>query len=180
MALTVYSSCSFPFTTGCFLFSDSGLTTPVANGIYSDGTSTFTVSGGAGEVTSIGSCGGSGTSTTTTTTTLFTNIQFDMNPSGGGYTIGGIDVNSVTPTLTGGTDVPFSTDNHFYNTDQIGTNETINIFVSAFSLNGCITVTDSASNVFTQNITATGTYSFTGLTINNSVAVTIVGADNLC
>ena len=180
MALTVYSSCSFPFTTGCFLFSDSGLTTPVANGIYSDGTSTFTVSGGAGEVTSIGSCGGSGTSTTTTTTTLFTNIQLDMNPSGGGYTIGGIDVNSVTPTLTGGTDVPFSTDNHFYNTDQIGTNETINIFVSAFSLNGCITVTDSASNVFTQNITATGTYSFTGLTINNSVAVTIVGADNLC
>ena len=120
------------------------------------------------------------TTTTSTTTTLFTNLVFDLTTGVGGYTIGAIDVNSVTPTLTGGTNVPFSTDTHSYNTDQVGTNETLNIYVSAFTLNGCITVTDSASNVFQQNITGTGTYSFTGLNIDNITAVNVLCADNVC
>lgn len=337
MAQNVYSTCSLPYSTGCFLYTDSGLTTPAANGIYSDGTNTYTVTGGAGEITSVSTCAAASTTTTsttsttttatpppsinfygvmgntsltngvlyystdqitwtpvaqpftnscglidavvvnsgdtvyisigdpssttyfynaqvgqtcpsnsptycgvgsafsivvnsntdvaitqyvsggdivpcsttsttsttttaaptttsttttttaaptttstTTTTTLFTNLTFDLTTGAGGYTIGGIDVNAVIPTLTGGTDVPFNSDTHDYNTNQIGTNETLNIFVSALSLNGCITVTDSASNVFQQNITATGTYSFTGLTIDNTTAVLVLCADNAC
>ena len=65
MGLNAYSNCT-PLTTGCFLYQDSGLTTPVANGVYSDGTNTFTVTGGVGEITSQGTCP---TTTTTTTTT---------------------------------------------------------------------------------------------------------------
>ena len=120
------------------------------------------------------------TSTTSTTTTLFTNLVFDLTTGVGGYTIGSIDVNGVTPTLTGGTNVPFNTDTHSYNTNQVGTSETLNIFVSVFTLNGCITVTDSASNVFQQNITASGTYSFAGLNIDNVTAVQVVCADGAC
>ena len=120
------------------------------------------------------------TSTTSTTTTLFQNLFFDLTTGVGGYTIGSIDVNGITPTLTSGTNVPFNTDSHGFNTTQVGTNETLNIFVSALSLNGCITVTDSASNVFQQNINATGTYSFAGLTIDNITTVNVLCADNAC
>jgi hypothetical protein len=67
MGLNAYSNCT-PLTTGCFLYQDSGLTTPVANGVYSDGTNTFTVTGGAGEITSQGTCPVTTTTTTTTTT----------------------------------------------------------------------------------------------------------------
>ena len=67
MGLNAYSNCS-PLTTGCFLYQDSGLTTPVADGVYSDGTNTYTVSGGAGQIASQGTC-----PTTTTTTTTTTN-----------------------------------------------------------------------------------------------------------
>ena len=121
-----------------------------------------------------------GICTTTTTTTLFTNLVFDLTTGIGGYTIGGIDVNSVTPTLTGGTDVPFSTDTHSYNTSQTGLSETLNIFVSSFTLNGCITVTDSSSMIYQQNITASGVYTFSGLVINNTTPVLVVCADNVC
>jgi len=69
MAVNIFSSCAPPFTTGCFLYTDSGLTTPVANGIYSDGTNTYNVTGGAGEITSVGTCASASTTTTTSTTT---------------------------------------------------------------------------------------------------------------
>ena len=65
MGLNAFSSCS-PLILGCTLYTDSGLTTPVANGIYSDGVNTYTVSGGAGLITATGTCP---TTTTTTTTT---------------------------------------------------------------------------------------------------------------
>ena len=65
MGLNAYSNCS-PLTTGCFLYQDSGLTTPVSDGVYSDGTNTYTVSGGAGQIASQGTCP---TTTTTTSTT---------------------------------------------------------------------------------------------------------------
>lgn len=65
MGLNAYSNCT-PLTTGCYLYQDSGLTTPVADGVYSDGNNTYTVSGGAGLITGQGTCA---TTTTTTTTT---------------------------------------------------------------------------------------------------------------
>ena len=67
MGLNAFSSCS-PLILGCTLYTDSGLTTPVADGIYSNGVNTYTVSGGAGLITATGTC--PTTTTTTTTTTL--------------------------------------------------------------------------------------------------------------
>jgi hypothetical protein len=67
MGLNAFSNCS-PLILGCTLYTDSGLTTPVADGIYSDGVNTYTVSGGAGLITATGTC--PTTTTTTTTTTL--------------------------------------------------------------------------------------------------------------
>ena len=68
MGLNAYSNCN-TLTTGCFLYQDSGLTTPVVNGVYSDGVNTYTVTGGLGQITSQGSCPATTTTTTTTTTT---------------------------------------------------------------------------------------------------------------
>lgn len=84
-----YSNCS-SLTTGCFLYDDSGLTTPVSNGYYSDGTNCFTVTGGNGEITSISACTTTTTSTTTTTTTVaydvltvrVSNVLFDTCTAG--------------------------------------------------------------------------------------------------
>ena len=67
MALNAYTNCS-PIVLGCFLYQDSGLTTPVANGFYSDGTNVFEVTGGAGEITNVTSCPVTTTTTTSTTT----------------------------------------------------------------------------------------------------------------
>ena len=66
MGLNAYTNCT-PLTTGCFLYQNSGLTIPVADGVYSDGTNTYTVSGGAGQITSQGTCPVTTTTTTTTT-----------------------------------------------------------------------------------------------------------------
>ena len=116
----------------------------------------------------------------TSTTTANYNLYFDLTTGVGGYTISAIDVNSVTPTLVSGTNVPFSTDTHLFDTNQVGGAETLNITVNPFTLNGCITVTDSASNVYQQNITSATTYTFSNLVINNSQPVYILCADNNC
>ena len=107
-------------------------------------------------------------------------MTFDGTTAVNGYFITAIDVNGVTPTLTGGTNVPFGSDTHDFNTSQIGTNETLNLTIGTFTLNGCITVTDSGANVYSQNVTANGLLSFTGLVINNTTAVQVVMADNAC
>ena len=71
MPQNVFSSCP-TITVGCFLYTDSGLTTPAPNGQYSDGVDVFTVSGGAGEITSSATCSSFTTTTTTTSTTTTT------------------------------------------------------------------------------------------------------------
>ncbi len=128
--------------------------------------------------------------TTTTTTTSTTTTTTTANPSGslffdassgvGGYSVTAIDVNGVTPTLTSGTDVPFNNDGHGYNTNQIGTNETLNITIGGFTLNGCVSVTDSNLNTYTQNIGNNGTKTFTGLVINNITTVQVALTDGSC
>ena len=81
MGLNAFSSCS-PLILGCTLYTDSGLTTPVADGIYSDGVNTYTVSGGAGLITATGACPTT-TTTTTTSTTTAAPVSFSL-----GYDIG--------------------------------------------------------------------------------------------
>jgi hypothetical protein len=68
MAATIYTNCSV-LGLGCFLYQNTGLSTPVANGEYSDGTNVFTVSGGSGQITAVASCSPTTTTTSTTTTT---------------------------------------------------------------------------------------------------------------
>ena len=120
------------------------------------------------------------TSTSTTTTTLFTNLFFDLTTGVGGYTISAIDVNSITPTLTSGTNVPFSTDAHGFNTNLVGTNQTLNIVISSYALNGCITVTDSALTTTQLPVTGNGTLTFPNLVIDNITAVQVVCTDGAC
>jgi hypothetical protein len=170
--ITQLGTCTSPTTTSTTTTTTTAATTST--------TTTTTTAAPATSTTTTTTTAAITTSTTSTTTTLFTNLFFDASVGVGGYTIGSIDVNGVTPTLTSGTNVPFNTDGHGFNTTQVGTNETLNIFVSVFTLNGCITVTDSASNVFQQNINASGTYSFTGLNIDNTTAVQVICADNVC
>ena len=105
---------------------------------------------------------------------------FDATTAVNGYQITAIDVNSVTPTLTGGAGVPFGTDTHTYNTTQTGSNETLNLTIGSYTLNGCITVVDSGANSYQQNVTGNGALAFTGLVINNTTAVVITLADNAC
>jgi hypothetical protein len=117
-------------------------------------------------------------------TTLFTNLLFDLSTGVGGYTISAIDVNGVTPTLTSGTNVPFSTDAHGFNTNQIAVPAQLNITISVFSLTGCITVTDSLGATTQLSITGVGTYSFgvppNDLFIDNITAVQVVCTDGIC
>jgi cytoskeletal protein RodZ len=203
MAQNVYTICP-TITIGCFLYTNSSLTTPVADGYYSNGVSYFFVTGG--KVISQGLCNPPTTSTTTSTTTapttstttstttspttstttttttesLVTNLIFDLLAAVGGYTVSFIEVNNVVPTLTGGSDVPFSTDTHSYNTNQIGSNQILEITITDFTLAGCITVTDSNNNVSQQNITGNQVYTFTGLIIDNITPVTVVFTDGNC
>ena len=74
----------------------------------------------------------------------------------------------------------FCIDGHGYSTSQIGTNETLNITIGSVSANGCIQVTDSGANYYQQNVSGTGTISFTGLVINNTTEVNITLADGTC
>lgn len=203
MAQNVYTNCP-TIAIGCFLYTNSSLTTPVTDGYYSNGTKYFFVSGG--QVISEGLCNPPTTTTTTTTTTststtststtlpptttstttttttefLVTNLIFDLTATVGGYTVNFIEVNNVVPTLTGGSDVPFTTDTHSFNTNQIGSNQTLEIEITNFTLNGCITVTDSNSNVSQQSIVGNQVYTFTGLIIDNITPVMVVFTDGNC
>lgn len=74
MAQNVYTNCP-TIAIGCFLYTDSSLTTPVTDGIYSDGTNVYYLSGG--QVISEGLCNPPTTTSTTTiapTTTTTTTI----------------------------------------------------------------------------------------------------------
>ena len=51
----IYSNCS-SLSSGCYLYTDLSLTSPVPAGYYSDGTTCFTVSGTSGLITGTSSC----------------------------------------------------------------------------------------------------------------------------
>ena len=72
-----YSNCSIPLTTGCFLYTDIGLTTPAADGFYSQGIACYTVTGGNGEITAVSSC------PTTTTTVVGQSINILLSDGTG-------------------------------------------------------------------------------------------------
>jgi hypothetical protein len=116
----------------------------------------------------------------TTPPTLSGSLYFDATTFAGGYSVTAIDVNGTIPTLTSGTNVPFNTDGHGFATNQTGTNQTLNISIGGFTLNGCIQVTDSGANYYQQNVTGNGNISFTGLVINNTTTVQVILVDGAC
>ena len=66
---TDYYSTSAVLGYGDVLYYDYALTSPVANGYYSDGVNWYRVRFGGGIITSVGVCGGTTTTTSTTSTT---------------------------------------------------------------------------------------------------------------
>ena len=162
MAATIYTNCS-TLTLGCFLYQDAGLTTPVSNGEYSNGTDVFTVSGGAGEITASALCNPPTTTTTSTTTTTTTaattstttttttaaplpaNI-FIINGSLD-VAVSQVDFNGVTATFVGGQPLPNTTGNGTnLNTSQIGT-YTLDVYRNNATAAQHITVTDSNGSI---------------------------------
>jgi hypothetical protein len=89
MAIYYNSNCS-TLSAGCYLYNGPGLTNPVSNGYYSDGTNCFTVTGGAGYVSSMDSC-------TITPTTVY--ISGDISPNYSSF--GGTYYGALYPTTTG-------------------------------------------------------------------------------
>lgn len=117
---------------------------------------------------------------TTSTPPPSYNLEFNATTALG-QTVNSLDVNGLTPALVVGTDVPFVTDIHQYNTTQIGGSQTLNMNVTASISGTHITVTDSASNVYCQNLSVgTNTISFPGLVLNNTVVTLISIADGVC
>lgn len=55
MAIFYNSNCS-TLSTGCFLYNGPGLTNPVADGYYSDGSNCYTVTGGNGYISNASIC----------------------------------------------------------------------------------------------------------------------------
>jgi hypothetical protein len=91
-----------------------------------------------------------------------------------------VNVNNVTPTLVSGTNVPYSSGTHTYNTDQTGTNQTLNILIGTYVSENCIELVDSAGNTFRQQVNESGYITFNGLTINNVVPVQVRVTDGIC
>ena len=119
-------------------------------------------------------------SITPSNTPLPLNLNFDFTSGSIGFTVSSIDVNSVTPTLIGGTNVPFDADTHQYNTNQIGSNQTLNITINPFVIAGSISVIDSNFNIYCQDVTGLGVYTFNNLVINNTSAVQVTGSSGSC
>ena len=189
MSATIYTNCS-TLGLGCFLYQDAGLTTPVSNGEYSDGTDVFTVTGGAGEITASAICNpptstttttttaAPTTSTTTTTTTLAPNI-FITNGSLD-IEISNVNFNGVDATFVAGV-YPNTTGNgtDLY-TDQVGT-YTMLVFRSNAVAGQHITVTDSNGTpqcILFSNGSQNETY--TGVVYDGVTPIQIDAQDGAC
>lgn len=88
MANYYYSNCS-TITVGCYLYTNTGLTTPVSNGYYSDGTNCFTVTGGSGYVSSVDTCAEFITIDTYTPTSMTCQTSYTFTAA----TFGNVNVN---------------------------------------------------------------------------------------
>jgi hypothetical protein len=143
MSAIIYTNCS-TLGLGCFLFQDAGLTTPVSNGEYSDGTDVFTVTGGAGEITASAICNPPTTTTTSTTTSTTTTLVGNIDITNGSLDIeiSNVNFNGVDATYVGGV-YPNTTGNgtSLY-TSEIGT-YTMLVFRTNAVAGQHITVTDS-------------------------------------
>ena len=154
MGLNAYTNCT-PLTTGCFLYQNSGLTIPVADGVYSDGTNTYTVSGGAGQITSQGTCPVTTTTTTTTTaapTTTTTTTTTTEAPTTTTTTTTTTEAPTTTTTTTTTTEAPTTT--------TTTTTTTLAVSCNNYNVVGSPSISiewfDCGGSFFTQTVGAGG------------------------
>jgi hypothetical protein len=86
MSQIVYSNCSTLSASGCFLYTNSALTTPVLDGKYSNGTNCYTVSGGEGQITAVEACTTPTPTPTPTSTPTPSNYSYTATFCGGSQT----------------------------------------------------------------------------------------------
>lgn len=119
MAQWYNSDCS-TISVGCYLYNGPGLTNPVSNGYYSDGTDCYTVTGGSGYVSSVDVCStfvtidyyvpyyagcyNNYTFAATSTTSVNTNVDVEINWYGdlGGFMTGTVTIANGTSCNTAG------------------------------------------------------------------------------
>lgn len=167
MALTVYTTCP-AIGIGCFLYQESGLITPVADGKYSLAyTDCFTVSGGLGEVTAQDACGTTTTSTTTTTTTT---AAPDINGTIQNINVFGATINSVSydgsPVLyVSGDNLPIAFGNNgTFDVDSVATTATFVVNVTGGGTPpGYVHVVDGDGVDHSQAWAGDGNYTFTSI-----------------
>ena len=172
MGLNAYSNCT-PLTTGCYLYQDSGLTTPVADGVYSNGTDTFTVSGGAGLITSQGTCPTTTTTTTTTTlapTTTTTTTSPTAAPTPTTTTTTTTLAPTTTTTTTTTTEAPTTTTTTTTTTEAPTTTTTTTTTTEAPTTTTTTTTTTEAPTTTTTTTTTTEAPTTTTTTTTTTAA----------
>jgi hypothetical protein len=173
MAVNVYSNCSNLGTQGtsgtCYLYNNSNLTSPVSNGKYSDGIDCYTVTGGAGLITSVEPC------PTTYTVDLYATHGAASSP-------GSIDIewstNDITYTFAASLGVTTSCTQLFPSPAiEITPGGTIYFRVLNSSTSSAIFFTGSngTANSCPGNAATTCTYSFT---VNSNTSVNITAYVN--
>ena len=119
------------------------------------------------------------TTTTTTTTTPYPyNLAFDWTAALS-ETVTAITVNASTPTLISGTDVPFSSDTHYYDA-ATGATQTLAVTMTVGVAGQKIRLVDSDGVPQCQDVNSSGTYTFTNVSINNSNPCFVYGEDGTC
>jgi len=177
----LYSGCSA--TNGQQLYTDSGLTTLIPNGYYSNGTNYWLVAGGAGTLNSQTACPGptttstTSTSTTTTTTTaaydFYTAEEYDCS------TCTATGNNAVLVAFPAGTSI--TTTNRYYKPDSIPgfvyknfTNAAAGAAIIMTTLGSSTNCNTACGNATTTTTTSTSTSTSTSTTTFGTTAAPTV------
>lgn len=173
------------------LYTDSGLTTLIPNGWYSNGTNYWLVAGGAGTLNSQTVCPGptttsttttsTSTSTSTSTTTLPPTVDIYISNTSLDLPIGGMTINGVAVTWISGVDFYVNDgDAGYFESYETGT-QTVVISYAAHTPGQRIIFVDSNS-VSTCHDTSGGasTFTITGAVITDGTQITVTAEDGIC
>lgn len=172
MALNIFTTCS-TLSVGCILYTDSGLTTQVSDGYYSDGTNCYTVGSSIayGRIDSISTC-------TTLGEIDITNVSYDIE-------IGSVYVGGAIATYLSGGALPNTTGTStILNTNSVlplPDTVQIDVYITAGVSGQSIVLTDSSGYIQCQTFPpGAHTLSFTGCYVDTLVPVTIYADPGTC
>lgn len=155
MALNVYTTCN-PIANGCTLYTNDTLSTTVSNGEYSDGTNVYTVTGGAGVISSTTAC--------VVSTDLFIYAKYVSSGGSLAYSLNGgskVDLGSVGS----GTCTFFTTLSGLTAGDSVEFSGTY-----AEALSGDSTGCPSGASGCTYTVTIASGANYAYITINGSIS----------